>query len=50
MWRSALAHRDLRLLLTALVISLAGSWAYNVAPLAVVYDREARLVRIGQKK
>ena len=47
---SALRHRDFRLLMTAFSVSAAGSWAYNVAPLAVVYDREARLVRIGQKK
>src|SRR5690242_18085916 len=38
-YRSALRHRDLRLLLGGLVISATGSWAYNVALLAYVYDR-----------
>lgn len=43
MYRSALAHRDLRLLFTAMLVSMAGSWAYNVALLAVVYDRTGSL-------
>jgi len=38
-YRSALRHRDLRLLFGALVISATGTWAYNVALLAYVYDR-----------
>ena len=38
-YRSALRHRDLRLLFGGLVISATGSWAYNVALLAYVYDR-----------
>ena len=47
MYRSALAHRDLRLLLTAMLISMAGSWAYNVALLAVVYERTGSLTWVG---
>jgi hypothetical protein len=38
-YRSALAQRDLRLLLGGLLISSTGSWAYNVALLAYVFDR-----------
>jgi MFS family permease len=38
-YRSALAHGDLRLLFGALLVSATGSWAYNVALLAFVYDR-----------
>ena len=37
--RSALRHRDLKLLFGGLVISASGSWAYNVALLAYVFDR-----------
>jgi MFS family permease len=47
MFRSALAHRDLRLLLAGMLVSLAGSWAYNVALLAVVYDRTGSLAWVG---
>ena len=47
MYRSALAHRDLRLLLTAMLVSMVGSWAYNVALLAVVYDRTGSLGWVG---
>src|SRR3954452_8388614 len=43
MFRSALAHHDLRLLFGAMVVSFAGSWAYNVALVAVVYDRTGSL-------
>ena len=43
MYRSALGHRDLRLLLMGLLVSATGSWAYNVALLAVVYDRTESL-------
>ena len=38
-YRSALANRDLRLLLGALAISSAGSWAYNVGLLALLFER-----------
>ena len=34
-YRSALAHRDLRLLFGGLVTSATGTWAYNVALLAL---------------
>lgn len=37
--RAALRHRDLRLLFGGLVISATGSWAYNVALLAYVFER-----------
>ena len=47
MYRSALAHRDLRLLLAAMLVSMAGSWAYNVALLAVVYERTESLAWVG---
>ena len=47
MYRSALAHRDLRLLLTAMLVSMAGSWAYNVALLTVVYERTESLAWVG---
>jgi MFS family permease len=46
-YRSALANRDLRLLLTAMLVSMAGSWAYNVALLAVVYERTGSLAWVG---
>jgi MFS family permease len=39
MYRRALAQRDLRFLLGGLLVSMWGSWAYNVALLAVVYER-----------
>ena len=38
-YRSALSHRDLRLLLTGELVSSAGSWAYNVALAVYVFDR-----------
>ena len=47
MYRSALAHRDLRLLLAAMLVSMVGSWAYNVALLAVVYERTESLAWVG---
>ena len=47
MYRSALAHRDLRLLLGAMLVSFTGSWAYNVALLAVVYERTESLAWVG---
>ncbi len=46
-YRSALRHRDLRLLLGALLVSATGSWAYNVALLAFVYDRTHSLGWVG---
>ena len=36
---SVLRHRDLRLLFGGLLFSSMGSWAYNVALLAVMYQR-----------
>lgn len=38
-YRSALARPDLRRLFGGLLISATGDWAYNVAPLAFVFDR-----------
>jgi len=38
-YRSALSARDLRLLLGGLAISSTGTWAYNVALAAFVFDR-----------
>lgn len=46
-YRSALARRDLRLLLGAELISTAGGWAYAVALLAFVYSRTHSLAWIG---
>lgn len=46
-YRSALAHRDLRLLLGGLLTSAVGSWAYNVALLAFVFDRTHSLGWVG---
>jgi len=45
--RSALRHRDLRLLFGGLAISASGSWAYNVALLAYVFDRTGSLGWVG---
>jgi CRP-like cAMP-binding protein/MFS family permease len=45
--RGALRHRDLRLLFGGLVISSSGSWAYNVALLAYVFDRTHSLGWVG---
>jgi CRP-like cAMP-binding protein len=45
--RGALRHRDLRLLFGGLVISASGSWAYNVALLAYVFDRTGSLGWVG---
>ncbi len=47
MYRSVLAQRDLRLLLGAVFVSFAGSWAYSVALLAVVYERTGSLAWVG---
>jgi len=46
-YRSALQSRDLRLLFGGLLVSATGSWAYNVALLAFVYDRTHSLGWIG---
>jgi MFS family permease len=46
-YRSALAHRDLRLLLGSLVISATGSWAYNVGLLAFVFEQTHSLAWVG---
>jgi len=46
-YRSALGHRDLRLLLGSLVVSATGSWAYNVALLAFVFERTHSLAWVG---
>jgi MFS family permease len=46
-YRSALGKRDLRLLLGSLVISASGSWAYNVALLAFVFERTNSLTWVG---
>lgn len=46
-YRSALAKRDATLLFGGLLISATGSWAYNVALLAFVYDRTHSLDWVG---
>jgi MFS family permease len=46
-YRGALASRDLRLLLGGLAVSATGSWAYNVALLAFVYERTHSLGWVG---
>ena len=46
-YRSALAKRDLRFLFAGLVVSATGSWAYNVALLAFVFDRTHSLAWVG---
>jgi hypothetical protein len=46
-YRSALAQRDLRLLLGGLLTSATGTWAYNVALLAFVFDRTHSLGWVG---
>ncbi|MGH7643580.1 MAG: MFS transporter, partial [Candidatus Dormibacteria bacterium] len=38
-YRAALAHRDLRLLLSGELISATGSWAYNVGLAVYVYQQ-----------
>ena len=40
-------HRDLRLLLGALLVSATGSWAYNVALVAFVYERTGSLTWVA---
>src|ERR1039458_924511 len=46
-YRSALGERDLRFLFGGLVVSATGSWAYNVALLAFVFDRTHSLASVG---
>jgi predicted MFS family arabinose efflux permease len=46
-YRSALAHRDVRLLFGGLVASSTGSWAYNVALLAFVFERTHKLAWVA---
>jgi MFS family permease len=46
-YRSALAARDLRYLFAGLLVSATGSWAYNVALLAFVFDRTHSLSWVG---
>src|SRR5215212_7503078 len=46
-YRSVLRHRDMRLLLGSLTISATGSWAYNVALLAFVFERTHSLAWVG---
>ena len=46
-YRSALAQRDLRLLLAGLAISSTGSWAYNVGLFAFVFNRTHSVGWVG---
>ena len=46
-YRQALRRRDLRLLLSGLLISDIGNWAYNVALVAYVFDRTHSLGWVG---
>jgi MFS family permease len=46
-YRSALASRDLRLLLGGLAVSATGSWAYTVALFAFVFDRTHSVGWVG---
>lgn len=46
-YRAALAQPDLRRLLGGLVVSLTGTWAYNVALLAFVFQRTHSLGWVG---
>ena len=46
-YRSALTSRDLRLLLGGLLVSSTGSWAYNVALLAYVFERTHSVGWVG---
>ena len=46
-YRAALGRRDLRLLFGGLLISATGSWAYNVALLAYVFDHTHSLGWVG---
>lgn len=46
-YRAVLAHRDVRLLFGALLVSATGSWAYNVSLLAFVFERTHSLGWVG---
>jgi hypothetical protein len=46
-YRAALRKRDLRLLFGGMVISATGTWAYNVALLAYVFDKTHSLGWVG---
>jgi len=46
-YRAALQKRDLRLLFGGMVISATGTWAYNVALLAYVFDKTHSLGWVG---
>lgn len=46
-YRSALRQRDLRFLFAGLIVSATGSWAYNVALLALVFERTHSLAYVG---
>lgn len=45
--RRVMRHRDLRLLFTAYGLSAAGSWGYNIALLAWVFERTGSLTWVG---
>ncbi|MBA2309754.1 MAG: hypothetical protein H0W01_10785 [Pseudonocardiales bacterium] len=45
--RAVLAQRDVRLLFNGVLISTTGSWAYNVALLAFVFERAHSLGWVG---
>ena len=46
-YRSALVRPDLRRLFGALLVSATGSWAYNVALLAFLFERTHSLGWVG---
>jgi MFS family permease len=46
-YRSAWRHRDVRLLIGSQIISMTGSWAFNVALLAYVYQQTHSLGWVG---
>ena len=46
-YRRALRHTDLRLLFSALTVSVIGSWAYNVAIAVYVYDVTGSAAWVG---
>ena len=46
-FRAALRHRGLRILFTGQIASDAGDWLYNVALLALVYDRTGSSAWLG---
>ena len=46
-YRSVLAKRDVRLLFSGLIVSATGSWAYNVALLAFIFERTHSLGWVG---